>query len=81
MKVLWACRECGHSQIKWSGSCPTCKNWNTLVEEQVVKEEKRFESKKTEKAKAVRICDVNADDFKRITTRMGELDRLLGGGR
>lgn len=80
MKVIWACRECGHSQIKWSGSCPTCKNWNTFTEEQVVKEEKRFESKKTEKAKAVRIRDVNATEFKRIPTNMGELDRLFGGG-
>lgn len=80
MKVVWACRECGHSQIKWSGSCPTCKNWNTLVEEQVVKEEKRFESKRTEKAKAVRISEVNASEFRRIPTKMGELDRLFGGG-
>lgn len=80
MKVIWACRECGHSQLKWSGSCPTCKNWNTLVEEQVVKEEKRFESKKIEKAKAVRISEVNAAEFRRIPTKMGELDRLFGGG-
>jgi len=80
MKVVWACRECGHSQLKWTGSCPTCKNWNTLVEELTVKEEKRFEAKKTEKTKAVRICDVNAAEFKRIPTKMGELDRLLGGG-
>lgn len=80
MKVVWACRECGHSQLKWTGSCPTCKNWNTLVEELTVKEEKRFEAKKTEKAKAVRICDVNASEFKRMATKMGELDRLLGGG-
>lgn len=80
MKVVWACRECGHSQLKWSGSCPTCKNWNTLVEEQIVKEEKRFESKKTEKAKAVRISEVNASEFRRIPTNMGELDRLFGGG-
>lgn len=80
MSVIWACRECGHSQIKWSGSCPTCKNWNTLVEEQVVKQEKRFEAKKVEKAKAVRISDVKAAEFRRILTKMGELDRLLGGG-
>lgn len=80
MKVVWACRECGHSQLKWSGSCPTCKNWNTLVEEQVVKEEKRFESKKTAAAKAVRISEVNASEFRRIPTKMGELDRLFGGG-
>jgi DNA repair protein RadA/Sms len=80
VKVIWACRECGHSQVKWSGSCPTCKNWNTLVEEAVVKEEKKFESKKEAKAKAVRISEVNAAEFRRIPTKMGELDRLLGGG-
>lgn len=80
MKIVWACSECGHSQLKWTGSCPTCKNWNTLIEEKTVKEEKRFEAKKTEKTKAVRICDVNAAEFKRMATQMGELDRLLGGG-
>lgn len=80
MKVIWSCRECGHSQLKWTGSCPTCKNWNTLIEEQEVVEEKRFVAKKSEKAKAVRIKDVNAAEFKRMATQMGELDRLLGGG-
>lgn len=80
MKIIWSCRECGHSQSKWTGSCPTCKNWNTLVEEQEAPEEKRFVSKKTDKARAVRIKDVNASEFKRIATNMGELDRLLGGG-
>lgn len=80
MKVIWSCRECGHSQSKWTGNCPTCKNWNTLVEEQAVPEEKRFISKKAEKTKAVRIRDVDTSEFKRIATHMGELDRLLGGG-
>lgn len=80
MKVLWSCRECGHSQHKWTGSCPTCKNWNTLVEEQVLPEEKRFVSKKSEKAKAIPINQVNASEFRRMATHMGELDRLLGGG-
>lgn len=80
MKVVWACRECGHSQLKWTGSCPTCKNWNSFVEERTVKEETRFESKRPEKAKAVRISEVDPGAFKRMETRMGELDRLLGGG-
>ncbi len=67
--------------MKWTGSCPTCKNWNSFVEEaQAEEKEQRFESKKSEKAKAVRICDVTANAFRRIETKMGELDRLLGGG-
>lgn len=80
MKVIWACKECGHSQLKWTGSCPTCKNWNTLIEEKEAEEEKRFVSKKSESAKAVRIKEINATPFQRTLTQMGELDRLLGGG-
>ena len=81
VKVVWACRECGHSQPKWTGSCAGCQNWNTLVEEAAVVEEKpRFETKKTQPAKAVRIGEINPNAFCRITTNMGELDRLFGGG-
>ena len=79
-KVVWSCRECGHNQLKWTGSCASCQNWNTLVEEIEIAQEKRFESKKQQTAKAVRINEVNTGDFKRISTNMGELDRLFGGG-
>lgn len=78
--MIWSCKECGHNQSKWTGSCSACQNWNTLTEELSIIEEKRFESKKPQAAKAVRICDVNAGEFKRISTKMGELDRLFGGG-
>ena len=53
-KVLWACRECGHSQNKWSGSCPSCQNWNTFVEEVAVEaapEGEAVEEKKEEEEK------------------------------
>lgn len=80
-KVVWSCRECGHAQMKWTGSCGSCQNWNTLVEELAVEEKKvRFESKKTAATKAIRICDVRTGECERLETRMGELDRLFGGG-
>jgi len=81
VKSIWACRECGHSQLKWTGSCSGCQNWNTLLEETAVEEKKpRFESKKPSSAKAVRITDVKVGEVQRLMTQMGELDRLLGGG-
>lgn len=80
MKVIWSCRECGHLQPKWTGSCPACKKWNTLTEDRELPEEARFVSKKKEQSRAVRIKEVNAVESKRMVTRMGELDRLLGGG-
>lgn len=79
-KVLWCCRECGHSQLKWTGSCSSCQNWNTLIEEIAVEEKKpRFESKRAA-AKPIRIREVVNTESKRLATNMGELDRVFGGG-
>jgi DNA repair protein RadA/Sms len=81
VKVVWSCRECGHAQAKWTGSCSSCQNWNTFVEEaEVVEKKVRFESKKVQNPKAIRITEVQTGEFKRLTTNMGELDRLFGGG-
>jgi len=80
-KIAWSCRECGHAQMKWTGSCGGCRNWNTLTEEVQVEEKKqRFESKKTGTAKPIRIRDVEMGGFKRVLTQIGEVDRLFGGG-
>lgn len=80
-KVLWSCRECGQTQTKWTGSCSGCQNWNTLVEEiELVEKKPRFETKRTQNAKPVRIRDVEMNESIRLATKMGELDRLFGGG-
>ena len=80
-KVIWSCRECGHSQGKWTGSCPQCQNWNTLVEEVIVEEKnQRFEAKAKEAARPLRISEVNPAECRRLETKMGELDRIFGGG-
>lgn len=80
-KIVWSCRECGHSQVKWTGSCGSCQNWNTLIEEVAIEEKKkRFESKKIEAGKPVRITEVKVGENQRIHSKMGELDRLFGGG-
>lgn len=78
-KVIWSCTECGQNQPRWTGSCSACQKWNTLVEEVAI-EEKRFEAKKTQSAKPVRIREVDTNAFRRLSTQMGELDRLFGGG-
>ncbi|WP_116124294.1 DNA repair protein RadA [Lewinella sp. IMCC34183] len=37
VKVAFFCTNCGAETPKWMGQCPSCKAWNTLVEEKVVK--------------------------------------------
>lgn len=84
------CKECGYESAKWSGQCPSCKAWNTFVEEPVVKEKnvkgivninaKYHETAGVKKAAPVRLSSVTAADTDRIKTDICELDRILGGG-
>ena len=34
-KTVFFCRECGYESAKWVGQCPSCRSWNTMVEETV----------------------------------------------
>jgi len=79
-KTEWECVECGQTQLQWTGSCGTCKAWNTLKEMIPLDTEvpKRFHGQ--EPAKAVRIQDVDVAKFARTETEMKEFDRLMGGG-
>lgn len=79
VKSVWYCRECGHQQPKWTGSCSVCQKWDTFEEEQVEKQA-RFEAKPIIAAKPLRVSEVAFDETQRIKTGMFECDRLLGGG-
>ncbi|NGX61315.1 MAG: DNA repair protein RadA [Chlamydiae bacterium] len=80
-KIVWCCAECGHSQKKWVGQCPQCQNWNTLHEEVDLQAiSSRFSVAPSTPAKPIPIDEVEADETSRLSTNIGELDRLLGGG-
>ncbi len=80
-KTVWSCSECGHKQPKWVGSCSACQKWNTYVQEIEFSEKNtRFESKPTMAAKPQRVTEIKGLDFRRLSTKMVEFDRLLGGG-
>lgn len=80
-KTLWACKECGHVQIKWAGSCPSCQQWNTLTEEAPIEEiASRFAVDALERPRPLRISEVQVGVFPRLATGFKEFDRVLGGG-
>lgn len=78
---MFFCSECGYESAKWSGQCPACKAWNTMVEEPVAPKAK---SKGTTKigvpSKPMDLNDVVLDDKDRFDTKFEELNRVLGGG-
>lgn len=79
-KTQYTCTECGASEPKWQGQCPSCNAWNTLVE--TVPEaatQSRFASL-APTAQLQKLADVEAQDVSRQATGIAEFDRVLGGG-
>lgn len=77
------CKECGFESSKWTGQCPVCKEWNTMVEEPVAKRDssaRRTGTVLKQVSKPVRLEEVSIDDQDRISTGYPELDRVLGSG-
>lgn len=83
-KTTFICQNCGTQHAKWVGQCGACKEWNTIVEEVVQKEEKRsWKQAKTAKKninKPLKISDIQTNSEERIMTNNKELDTVLGGG-
>jgi DNA repair protein RadA/Sms len=76
---VFACSACGHQTPKWHGRCPGCGEWNTIVEEARASSEGR--SRKAGRAlRPVPLGDVEAPAVERLSTGIGEFDRVLGGG-
>ncbi|MBS1515867.1 MAG: DNA repair protein RadA [Bacteroidetes bacterium] len=83
LKSKYVCQNCGHSTPRWSGKCPECSLWNTLVEEIVdIKSEKisRKNELKSQSANIKILSEVESSAEDRIRTGILELDRVLGGG-
>ena len=72
------CAECGHDQVKWSGSCSACKRWNTIQKFIEAGDEKpRF---MRNKAKPMLLKDIIVDEYDKIETGLQEFNRVMGGG-
>lgn len=82
-EIVYKCSECGYTQPKWLGRCPSCSSWNTL-EECVVDPNSTTAAftgnSATEKIKPVPLASVSAQENSRIITGISEFDRVLGGG-
>lgn len=77
-KLIFCCINCGHQEFKWVGRCPACQEWGTLQEENEpdVQELANLSSYQQPQV----LNQVKVDNSVRMSTGIGEFDRLLGGG-
>lgn len=80
-KTAFFCQECGYESPKWVGNCPSCKQWNTFVEEPVVDKKAGASSGWVgERNPLTRLSDIQDEEESRMDLRSVELNRVLGGG-
>jgi DNA repair protein RadA/Sms len=80
-KSAFFCKNCGYESAKWVGNCPSCKEWNTFVEEITTKaEENKSWKGSSKKATPKKLSNIDRKNEPRIITSDSELNRVLGGG-
>ena len=85
IKKAFFCSNCGYESAKWLGKCPSCNEWNTLVEEIIDKgsqKEIEWDTYHNDKraVKTIALNQVVSKEEKRIDSMDSELNRVLGGG-
>jgi DNA repair protein RadA/Sms len=79
--TIHTCSSCAHQTPRWMGQCPGCGEWNTLVEEvRGAAAARRGAAPSARAVRPVPLRAVEAAEFPRLRTGIGELDRVLGGG-
>ena len=76
----YICRECGYISSKWLGRCPECGTWNSFDEEVTSAKPTRYGGMTTSGAPPMPLSQIEGGEGERISTGIGELDRVLGGG-
>ena len=84
-KTAFFCQNCGAQYSKWSGKCTSCNEWNTIVEELIVKDDGRklweTESIKISRtSKPQPINSITQTTEQRLLLPDKELNRVLGSG-
>lgn len=80
VKQIFFCQQCGYESAKWMGQCPSCQEWNSFVEETVHAKSIKGSGAKVQRNRPVPLGEVEALEERRISTHIGELDRVLGSG-
>lgn len=76
--TIWLCENCGNEFSTWSGKCSVCGEWNTLKE--IKYQISDIKNGGKEKVSFEKISEIESKDTERISTGIGEFDRVLGGG-
>jgi DNA repair protein RadA/Sms len=78
----YICQSCGAASSRWAGRCPSCGEWNTMVEEASAASPLDAKVRRKSRTAGVQLEGLNDDvaPLERLETGIGEFDRVIGGG-
>ena len=84
VKTTFICDNCGSNFPKWQGQCTSCKSWNSITEEVILKSKiNTWESESVKKITSSfpqKISNIVYKEEDRLVTSDTEFNRVLGGG-
>jgi DNA repair protein RadA/Sms len=79
-RTIYVCQNCGRTTSKQMGKCPTCGEWNTMVEEVAAPAASGGRQTAGARSEPQRLSEISGDPWERIPLPMAEFSRVLGGG-
>ena len=81
----FVCQKCAYESPSWLGKCPNCGEWNSLVETIVSTRVQgsgfRVQKSQGKVSKPLRLGEIKGKELQRVSTGIGEFDRVLGGSQ
>jgi DNA repair protein RadA/Sms len=78
-RTIFTCQNCGSQSAKWLGRCPDCGAWNSYAEEQLTPASPKGRGE-LPVSQPLPLLQVPSEAEARVSSGLGELDRVLGGG-
>jgi DNA repair protein RadA/Sms len=80
-RTNYVCQNCGRRSPKYMGRCPSCGEFNTMIEEitEVVKASER-RTTPAPRSKPQRLTEISLEAMPRLRVPIVEFNRVLGGG-
>ena len=79
-RTQWVCQSCGRTTLRAMGRCPSCGEWNSMVERIDDHSSTSTRRQTTSSAEPVPLGEIESEGLDRLPMPMHEFSRVLGGG-
>jgi DNA repair protein RadA/Sms len=82
LRTVYVCQNCGRQSSREMGRCPSCGEYNTMVQEVIAEPGRRKVTPRglSGRSTPMKLSEITEDVDERLSVSIGEFARVLGGG-